>query len=77
MENSLVEAGGKFAGALLNENLVDELIIYTAPILLGEGAKPAFNFSSVAELSEAKRFYVHDYCMIGNDSKTVFRKVKP
>ncbi len=74
--NVLIEAGGKFAGALLAENLVDELVIYTAPILLGEGAKPAFNFSSVTELSEAKRFVVSDCQVLGKDIKSIFRKVK-
>ncbi|PIE46289.1 MAG: riboflavin biosynthesis protein RibD [Gammaproteobacteria bacterium] len=73
--NILVEAGGRFAGALLSQGLVDELVLYTAPLLLGEGAKPAFNFPSVAKLSKAKRFYIHDCSIIGDDSKTIFRKV--
>ncbi len=73
--NILVEAGGRFAGALLSQDLVDELVLYTAPLLLGEGAKPAFNFPFVAKLSEAKRFYIHDCSIIGDDSKTVLRKV--
>lgn len=70
----LVEAGGRFAGALLTEDLVDELIIYTAPLLLGEGAKSAFNFPALSKLAEAKRFAVHDSHIIGNDIKTVFRR---
>ena len=35
-----VEAGAKFVGALLRQDLVDELIVYIAPRLLGEGAAP-------------------------------------
>ncbi len=74
--NVVVEAGGRFTGALLSQDLVDELVLYTAPLLLGEGAKPAFNFPFVVKLSEAKRFYIHDCSIIGDDSKTVLRKVK-
>ncbi len=70
----LVEAGGRFVGALLSENLVDELIIYTAPTLLGEGARPAFNFPAVEQLIDAQRFLCHASERIGNDIKTMYRK---
>ncbi len=70
----LVEAGGRFAGALLQADLVDELIIYTAPMLLGEGARPAFGFPAVEKLANAKRFYLHDCAIIGDDLKVTYRK---
>lgn len=70
----LVEAGGRFAGALLAENLVDELIIYTAPMLLGEGAKSAFAFPAVEKLLDAKRFTTHDCAIMGEDLKVIYRK---
>ena len=69
----LVEAGGRFAGALMQNNLVDEIIIYSAPILLGEGARPAFNFPALPTLTEAKRFTIYDCAIVGNDIKVVFR----
>ncbi len=74
--NLLVEAGGRFVGALLAKNLVDELVIYTAPLLFGEGAKPAFNFPSVEKMMEAKRFDIKDCHVIGDNIKTTFRKIK-
>lgn len=71
--NVLVEAGGRFAGALLAAELVDELIIYSAPMLLGEAAKPAFNFPAVKQLADAKQFYRHDCCTMGKDLKVIYR----
>jgi diaminohydroxyphosphoribosylaminopyrimidine deaminase/5-amino-6-(5-phosphoribosylamino)uracil reductase len=37
-----VEAGATLSGALLRNGLVDELLLYVAPVLLGEKAKPLF-----------------------------------
>ncbi|PID63826.1 MAG: riboflavin biosynthesis protein RibD [Gammaproteobacteria bacterium] len=70
----LVEAGGRFAGALLASDCVDELVIYTAPMLLGQGARPAFDFAAVAALADAKRFVLRDSSTIGNDLKAVYRR---
>ncbi|PIE42338.1 MAG: riboflavin biosynthesis protein RibD [Gammaproteobacteria bacterium] len=71
--NVLVEAGGRFVGALLAEDLVDELIVYTAPMLLGDGATPAFRFPAVQKLVDAKRFSIDDCRIIGGDVKLTFR----
>ena len=49
----LVEAGAKFAGALIEEDLVDELMVYIAPRLLGAGAAP------LAELPPAENLPKH------------------
>lgn len=70
----LVEAGGNFVGALLEEDLVDELVVYTAPILLGDQGKPAFAFPSVSTLDAAPRFTVVNCCQTGSDIKWVMRK---
>ena len=37
-----VEAGATLSGALLKAGLVDELLLYVAPVLLGERARPLF-----------------------------------
>ncbi|MBS9777153.1 MAG: bifunctional diaminohydroxyphosphoribosylaminopyrimidine deaminase/5-amino-6-(5-phosphoribosylamino)uracil reductase RibD [Gammaproteobacteria bacterium] len=69
-----VEAGGRFVGALLAENLIDELIIYTAPIIIGDGARPAFSFAATKALQDAHRFTCISSERIGNDIKTIYRK---
>src|SRR3546814_9299820 len=38
-----VEAGATLAGAFLGAGLVDELLLYVAPVLLGESARPLFD----------------------------------
>jgi diaminohydroxyphosphoribosylaminopyrimidine deaminase / 5-amino-6-(5-phosphoribosylamino)uracil reductase len=58
----LVECGPRLAGALLEAGLVDELILYVAPILLGADAAPLTALQSAAaeriaafEIVDAKR----------------------
>ncbi|MDQ4080177.1 MAG: dihydrofolate reductase family protein, partial [Gemmatimonadota bacterium] len=38
----LVEGGAELAGALLNAGVVDRMIIFQAPVILGKGARSAF-----------------------------------
>ncbi len=38
----LVETGAKLAGSFVQQYLVDQLIIYTAPVLMGSTARPLF-----------------------------------
>ena len=47
-----VEAGGTLCGALLEAQLVDEILVYLAPILLGGGARGAFEFGPLASMQE-------------------------
>ena len=71
----LVEAGGRFVGELINKNLVDELVVYLAPKLLGREALTAFNFSSPKLLKDAKEFTLNDTQTIGNDIRLTYRKI--
>ncbi len=48
-----VEAGATLAGALLRQGLVDELLLYVAPVLLGEQGLPLF--AGVEPMSMAER----------------------
>ena len=50
-----VEAGARLAGALLQEHLVDELIVYIAPSLLGPQAQPLVVLPAIAELTQRWR----------------------
>ncbi len=48
-----VEAGATLAGALLQAGLVDELIVYIAPKLLGNAARGLCALPGLEELSQA------------------------
>lgn len=67
----LVEAGAKLSGAFIANGLVDELIVYQAPCVLGATAQPLFDIS-IEQLALQKRFDLLDLCQIGNDLKLVF-----
>ena len=68
----LVETGATLAGAFIEQNLVDELVIFTAPTLLGSDARPAFNLP-FANMDQQIRWSWHDVRMIGNDLKLVLK----
>jgi diaminohydroxyphosphoribosylaminopyrimidine deaminase/5-amino-6-(5-phosphoribosylamino)uracil reductase len=48
----LVEAGAVLNGALLQAGLVDELLLYYAPTLLGDGARGMFGLGPLTEMAQ-------------------------
>jgi diaminohydroxyphosphoribosylaminopyrimidine deaminase/5-amino-6-(5-phosphoribosylamino)uracil reductase len=67
-----VEAGHKLNGSLLREGLVDELLVYLAPKLLGQGADMA-NFGPLTELSQAVTLTFVSSAMVGPDLRLLAR----
>jgi diaminohydroxyphosphoribosylaminopyrimidine deaminase/5-amino-6-(5-phosphoribosylamino)uracil reductase len=47
-----VEAGATLAGAFLAEGLVDEILLYVAPVLLGDRARPLFDGLHIDEMTQ-------------------------
>ena len=68
-----VEAGGRLAGALLDESLVDELILYVAPKLLGPRARALADIADVQRLQEARQLTIIDTRQIGEDLRIRLR----
>ena len=64
-----VEAGAKLAGSLLTNGLVDQLIQYQAPKLLGDSAKAMVSLPELTELSQSYRFDVKKVETVGHDIK--------
>lgn len=62
-----VEAGAGLAGALLTARLVDELILYQAPKLLGADALPLCLLPRLARLDDAPAFTLLDIRQVGPD----------
>jgi diaminohydroxyphosphoribosylaminopyrimidine deaminase/5-amino-6-(5-phosphoribosylamino)uracil reductase len=62
-----VEAGFKLNGSLLREHCVDELLIYQAPVLVGDAAQGAFNLPELTTLDDARRLEIFDRRMVGDD----------
>lgn len=63
----LAEAGTRLNGALLQENCVDELLIYQAPILLGDQARGMFALGELNDLTAAQRLEIVERRAISAD----------
>jgi diaminohydroxyphosphoribosylaminopyrimidine deaminase/5-amino-6-(5-phosphoribosylamino)uracil reductase len=63
----LVEAGSKLSGSLIREGLVDELVIYLAPCLIGDSAQGMMSLPELENLSDKKALTIRDLRMIGTD----------
>lgn len=62
-----VEAGATLCGALIQENLVDEIIIYMAPTLMGADARSLLNFSGIDAMSDNISLEITDLRAVGKD----------
>jgi len=61
MTNILVEGGGRIAASLLEKRLVDRVLVFIAPILLGgEEAKTPVEGEGVAQIEDALRGNIKD-----------------
>ena len=67
-----VEAGHKLNGSLLREGLVDELLVYLAPKLMGQGADMA-HFGPLTELAQALPLTFESTAMVGPDLRILAR----
>jgi diaminohydroxyphosphoribosylaminopyrimidine deaminase / 5-amino-6-(5-phosphoribosylamino)uracil reductase len=75
MNEVLVEAGATLGGALLAQGLVDELIVYMAPVLLGPDARPLVQLPALARLQDSARWRYTDLRSIGDDLRLTLRPV--
>ena len=68
-----VEAGVRLNGSLLREGLVDELVFYLAPHLIGDAARGMFHLPELADLGGRRPLEVRDLRMVGSDIRVVAR----
>lgn len=61
-----VEAGAGLTGALVEAQWVDELLVYLAPVLLGDAIGLA-RLPMLEHLDELRRYAFHDVAMVGED----------
>ena len=62
----LIEAGATLAGAALDAGLVDELVIYMAPLLMGDTARPLLRLP-IAVMEQAHALEIRDIRAVGSD----------
>jgi len=71
----LVEAGPRLAGALLARGLVDQIVLYIAPDLLGAGARGLFDLPALESLAGRRRLKFADTRRIGRDLRLTLEVV--
>ena len=69
----MVEAGATLNGALLNAGLVDELILYLAPVLMGDAARGLFALPELQQMDQRKTLAVQDVRLVGKDIRVMAR----
>jgi diaminohydroxyphosphoribosylaminopyrimidine deaminase/5-amino-6-(5-phosphoribosylamino)uracil reductase len=65
----LVEAGPILAGRMMSAALVDELIIYQAPHIMGSETNPMFSTPNWTSLADRKLLEISDARRVGSDTR--------
>lgn len=69
----LVEAGARLCGRLLQLQLVDELLLYVAPVLLGDKARPLVELPELTGMNERIEFELLDTHTFAADLRLRYR----
>jgi diaminohydroxyphosphoribosylaminopyrimidine deaminase/5-amino-6-(5-phosphoribosylamino)uracil reductase len=70
-----LECGATLAGAMLAAGLVDELVIYMAPRVMGDGARGLFHLPGLTRMAEAIPMEIVDIRAVGQDWRITTRGV--
>lgn len=71
----LIEAGATLAGSALQAGLVDELVLYLAPHLMGDAGRGLFHLTGLERMANRLALHIQDLRQIGPDLRlTVVRK---
>jgi len=62
-----METGANLSGAMLSKGLIDEIVIYMAPVLMGNKARGLFNLPEIEHLNQIIPLSIVDIRAIGHD----------
>jgi diaminohydroxyphosphoribosylaminopyrimidine deaminase/5-amino-6-(5-phosphoribosylamino)uracil reductase len=68
-----VEAGATLAGAFLAAGLADEVLLYVAPVLLGDDARPLFGGLGIEAMAQRLHLAIVDARTIGEDQRLLMQ----
>lgn len=71
--NALLEGGSALAASFLRRDLVDRLIVYLAPTVLGAGP-PLSTGLGIATLTDATRWHLDDVRRLGDDARLTYSR---
>lgn len=66
-----LEAGAKLSSAWLAFGVVDELMVYQAPMLLGQDGKAMLSMPTLTTLADARRFHWKEVMQLGDDLRLI------
>lgn len=69
----LAEAGPALSGALLEAGLIDELIVYVAPVVLGDDARGMFSIAPLRSIEQRFGLVIDDVSRLGDDLRITAR----
>ncbi|HKZ11132.1 MAG TPA: bifunctional diaminohydroxyphosphoribosylaminopyrimidine deaminase/5-amino-6-(5-phosphoribosylamino)uracil reductase RibD [Rhodanobacteraceae bacterium] len=69
-----VEAGPALCGTLFEQNLVDELLLYIAPVFLGDHARPLLALLPLADMAARHHLRVIEQRRVGEDLRLLLRR---
>ncbi|MEC6897767.1 bifunctional diaminohydroxyphosphoribosylaminopyrimidine deaminase/5-amino-6-(5-phosphoribosylamino)uracil reductase RibD [Photobacterium piscicola] len=66
-----VEAGARLAGALLQQQLVDSLILYQAPKLMGSDSRGLIDITGLTSMTQTPLLNITDVGLVGDDIRII------
>jgi diaminohydroxyphosphoribosylaminopyrimidine deaminase/5-amino-6-(5-phosphoribosylamino)uracil reductase len=71
----LLECGATLAGAMLEQGLIDELIVYLAPHIMGDQARGLFHLPALQRMADRFALQIDDLRQVGRDIRITARPV--
>ena len=71
-----VETGAKLNGSLLAAGVIDELVLYLAPKVIGDKGIGLFALPEITELADAMPLRISDVTAVGDDWRVTARVVR-
>lgn len=71
-----VEAGATLAGSFIESGLVDELLLYQAPCLLGHEGQPLAKLTGIDTMDKRSDWQIQQVRQIGDDVRMILRPVQ-
>ena len=72
----MLEAGARLSGSMLAQGLVDDLVVYMAPDLLGDAARGMFGIPGIESMQDKQKLRFRDLRQIGRDMRLVLDVVR-
>jgi diaminohydroxyphosphoribosylaminopyrimidine deaminase/5-amino-6-(5-phosphoribosylamino)uracil reductase len=72
-----VEAGSHLCGALLQQGLVNEILLYQAAVIMGEGGAGLFEGLGLSNMQEKIQLQLIESCFVGSDQRLRYKPLLP